>query len=122
MLPAARLAPATVVAQLEREARMNTATASFVLGSSALLAGCVSSESFIRDAVRRSKAYERVLAQSSHPTFVIEEKHASYAIVALGEMPELTLKRFYTLRVNWTGRMEQMHVDQTGQRSWVVDR
>ena len=101
---------------------MKIAAASLVLGLSALLAGCVSSDSFVRDAVRRSKAYEHVLAQSSHPTFVIEEKHASHAIVALGEMPELTLKRLYTLRVNWTGRIEQMHVDETGRRSWVADR
>jgi hypothetical protein len=101
---------------------MKIAAASLVLGLSALLAGCVSSDSFVRDAVRRSKAYEYVWAQSSHPTFVIEEKHASHAIVALGEMPETTLKRLYTLRVNWTGRIEQMHVDETGRRSWVADR
>ena len=93
-----------------------------VLGFSVLLAGCASSDSFVGDAVRRSKAFEHVLAQSSHPTFVIEEKHASHAIVALGEMPESTLKRLYTLRVNWTGRVQQMHVDETGRRSWVTDR
>jgi hypothetical protein len=101
---------------------MKVAAASFILGSITLLAGCASSDSFVRDAVRRSKVYEHVLAQSSHPTFVIEEKHARHAIVALGEMPEFTLKRLYTLRVSWTGSVEQMHVDEAGRRSWVADR
>ena len=101
--------------------RMKIAAA-LLFGSTALLAGCASSDSFVEKAIRGSKAFEHVLARSSHPTFVIEEKHASHAIVALGEMPESTLHRLYTLRVKWTGSVEQMHVDEAGRRSWIADR
>ena len=94
----------------------------FILGSAALFSGCASSDSFVRDAVRRSRAYEHVLAQSSHPIFVIERKLPMHAIVALGEMPESTLRRLYTLRVSWTGRVEQLQVNQAGRSSWIVDR
>jgi hypothetical protein len=81
---------------------MKSAFAS-VVGVTALLSGCASSEAFVSRAVRKSQAYAEVMARSSHTTFVIEEKHPDYAIVALGEMTEAELKRIYTLRVNWTG-------------------
>jgi hypothetical protein len=58
---------------------MKSAFAS-VVGVTALLSGCASSEAFVSRAVRKSQAYAEVMARSSHTTFVIEEKHPDYAI------------------------------------------
>ncbi|MCX6953034.1 MAG: hypothetical protein NTV51_12845 [Verrucomicrobia bacterium] len=89
----------------------------------AAVSGCASSDAFVLKAIRNSKAYESVLARSSHIAFVIEEKHPSYAIIALGEAPEAELKRFYTLRVSWTGRVQRRYVDMHGEGvSWLPDR
>ena len=87
-----------------------------------VLTGCASSDAFVSKAVRRSKAYADMMARSSHTTFVIEEKHADHAIVALGEMPESELKRFYTLRVSSTGGVERRFVDMHGGITWIPDR
>src|SRR5262245_57656765 len=84
--------------------------------------GCASNDAFASRAVRRSKAYAEMMARSSHATFVTEEKHLNYAIVALGEMPESELKRHYTLRVSSTGAVWRKVPDMHHADAWLPER
>lgn len=94
----------------------------FLLLLLTLFAGCATSDAFVSRAVRRSKAYESMTARSSNTTFVIEEKHAGYAVVALGDMRESELERFYTLRISSTGSVKRGYVDVHGGITWTPDR
>jgi len=87
-----------------------------------MLTGCASSDAFVSNSVRRSKAYAEMTARSSRVMFVIEEKHPGYAIVALGEMPESELKRAYTLRVNWNGSVWRKVPDIHVGSAWLPER